>query len=275
MTHRGLLKPLLVAIVVFTFTLPASAQPLSQTELVDLFSEGKRQFREALDVEASDPTTARRLYTDSLARFRRIAEEGGIRNGKLLYNIGNIHFRLGNVGQAILFYRRALRYAPNNSDLLHNLEYARSTRVDHIEEQETRTILKTLFFWHFDFSPQFRLVVFCITCAVAWVSAALFVLLRRRSLVWIAVMSALVTTAFLGSLAADEISSSRNAYGVILADEVVARKGDNESYQPSFRDPLHEGTEFKLLERRKEWFYIELADGRRSWIPSDEAGLLW
>ena len=55
--------------------------------------------------------------------------------------------------------------------------------------------------------------------------------------------------------------------GVITADEVIARQGDGRSYEPSFKEPLHTGTEFDLLERRSGWFHIKLADDNAELIP--------
>jgi hypothetical protein len=61
---------------------------------------------------------------------------------------------------------------------------------------------------------------------------------------------------------------------VVVQGEVVARKGDSDAYEPSFREPLHAGTEFALLERRQDWHHVQLADGRRCWIPSASAELV-
>ena len=49
---------------------------------------------------------------------------------------------------------------------------------------------------------------------------------------------------------------------------MIARKGDGDTYEPSFKEPLHAGAEFKLMENRGEWYQVELADGQRCWIPS-------
>ena len=62
--------------------------------------------------------------------------------------------------------------------------------------------------------------------------------------------------------------------GVIIDQEVIGRQGDAESYQPSFEDPRHGGTEFALLEERGAWWQIELPDGRRSWIPARSGELV-
>ena len=73
------------------------------------------------------------------------------------------------------------------------------------------------------------------------------------------------------SLVTDEIILRNLEDGIIIAEEVVARKGDGIAYQRSFVDSIHQGTEFRLLEERAGWFYIELTDGRTGWIP-DSAG---
>ena len=62
--------------------------------------------------------------------------------------------------------------------------------------------------------------------------------------------------------------------GVITAAEVVARQGDGPNYPPSFKDPLHAGMEFDLLEHRPGWLHIELSDGTDAWVPDDTAGLV-
>jgi uncharacterized protein YgiM (DUF1202 family) len=76
------------------------------------------------------------------------------------------------------------------------------------------------------------------------------------------------------SIATDEIRLRTLKDGVITREEVVARKGDGIAYQPSFVDPLHQGTEFTLRGERAGWYYIELSDGRRGWIPASAAEMV-
>ena len=63
-------------------------------------------------------------------------------------------------------------------------------------------------------------------------------------------------------------------YGVITANEVVARQGDSQNYPTSFKEPLHSGTEFDLIENRSGWFHIILSDDSDGWIPEDTAELI-
>ena len=61
------------------------------------------------------------------------------------------------------------------------------------------------------------------------------------------------------------------AHGVVTADEIAARKGNAESYEPAFKEPLPIGTEFTLLERRGAWLQVRLSEGQQAWIPEAAA----
>jgi len=54
----------------------------------------------------------------------------------------------------------------------------------------------------------------------------------------------------------------------------VAYQGDGQNYPPSFKAPLHAGTEFELVEHRPGWFHIKLADGSDGWIPQSAAEII-
>ena len=59
--------------------------------------------------------------------------------------------------------------------------------------------------------------------------------------------------------------------GVITQADVVARKGNAESYEPALNEKLSEGTEFRLLERRGDWLLIRLPGGQEGWIDQRAA----
>jgi len=265
----------LLGLALIVAAVPCSrAASLSAGQAADLFSQGKQFFRQANDLAAKDPDKARDLYLKAAMRFERISSEGGVRNGKLYYDIGNAYFRMGDVGRAILYYRRAALFIRNDANLRQNLSYARSRRVDRIEEKQETKVLKTLFFWHYDLSSKVRLTLFTIFFAALFVVASVRLFVHRAGLVWLLVFCGGMAALLFGSLLAEEIAGARDISGVILSPEVVARKGDGETYQPSFKEPLHAGTEFKLIEDRKDWFWIELADGRRCWVPARTVGIV-
>jgi len=202
------------------------ADSLSAERISDLFSQAKELFRKANDLTASDPGTAHDLYHKAAMRFERIAHEGQVRNGKLYYNIGNAYFRMGDIGRAVLYYRRAALLIPNDENLHQNLNYAKSKCVDKIEEKQQAKVFRTLFFWHYDLSSRVRLYIFAATFAMLWIAASVRLLRRWLSPRWAIAILAVVTALFSGSLLVETLTAGNTVSGVVLAPEVVARKGD-------------------------------------------------
>ncbi len=244
----------------------------------DLYNQGNNLFQKAVESSHINPEEARTLYEESLQRFLQISES--VQSGKLYYNIGNIYFQLGDMGRAILSYRKAALFIPGDSNLKENLETARARRVDTLNEKESARILETIFFLHYNLSGSFKALLFGIFLGFAWISGA-FLLLKRKyssSLFQILKTSTIVFSAlaiiFLGSVFFDTMDLSQHPGGVITVDAIIARKGDGISYSPSFEDPLHSGLEFTLINQRPGWYYIELSDNTRTWIPDNTASLI-
>jgi len=262
------------ALLVFLLAVPAGFAALTETEKADLAAEAQRLFREANKVVATDPEAAQELYRRSVMRFERLVREGGVENGKLYYNIGNVYFRMKDIGRAILNYRRAEPYMPGDANLRQNLSYARRRRVDAIEEDQRTRVLKTLFFWHYDVPGRLRMQLLAGAWVVFWAILAVRLFARRPSLTVAAVLAGVLGLLLAGSVTADRLHRRAVRPGVILEEEVTARKGDGLSYEPSFKEPLHAGTEFVLVEDRQDWYRIELADGRQCWVPSAATGMV-
>lgn len=247
---------------------------MDKGEMNTLLKEGDDLFRKANETVGKNPDEAKVLYGKAVMRFERIAGEGNIHNGKLYYNIGNAYFRMEDLGRAVLNYRRAAIYAPNDVNLRQNLEYARSKCMDKIEVRQKTKIMNTLFFWHYDLSSKARAVIFVVAAALFWAFALLRIFVRKPWTGWLAGICACGALLLLGSITAEAYTDYAQKSGVVVSREVVARKGDSETYEPSFTEPLHSGTEFDVVEQRPDWYQVELADGRRCWIPVKSAELV-
>lgn len=262
-------------LVVLAVVLSGVESPALDTAAVwNLYRDGEMSFRQANELLQTDPEKARRLFEKAALAFETVSREGGIENGRLFYNIGNIYFRLGDVGRAILNYRRAERFIPNDVNLQQNLNYARSRCVDKIEPKPQTQVLRTIFFWHYDLGAPLRAWLLAGLSALLWLSAGIYLLKRRSWLRHVAICCAVLSLLLACSLAMDANEQATVRPGVILEAEVIGRKGDSATFEPTFKEPLHAGVEFNLVEERKGWFYIELADGRRCWIPESAAGLI-
>ncbi len=239
----------------------------AQQAAEDIFSEANEYFRRANEVRETDSQGASELYRRAARRYESLVGELAIRNSKLHYNLGNAYFQLGDIGRAILNYLVALRLDPGDANAARNLEFARATRTDKLDPSGGKPVLETLLFWHYDFSSATRLRLFAGTWVVFWG----LLLLRRVGKDWvpreIAYGFGAVAALTLASFAYDAVNESRTVTGVVVASETVARQGDGQSYEPAFEDPLHAGTEFRVLEERPDWQRVELPDGRRCWLP--------
>lgn len=264
------------AAAAFALVAVASCGSASAAEAgaVAVFEEANEAFGRANELRANDPQQAADLYRRSALRYRHLLDEFGIRNSKLYYNLANAYFQLDDLGRAIVNYRRAEALDPGDPNVLRNLEHARSRRQDKLDAGSRGQALQTLLFWHFEFSTGTRMRIF----AAAW--ALLWGLLLMRSLGyrWVPREIAIGLGAAAVLLAASmlyEAAVSRSAVeGVIVAPDSVARQGDGDSYESAFRDPLHAGAEFRVLEQRPDWLRVELPDGRRCWLRAADVELV-
>ena len=245
---------------------------MDAAEVAGVVREAEQLFSSGNEAQKHDD--ALELWRKSAARYELAIREGGLANGPIFYNLGNVYFRLGDKGRAILNYRRAQRFIPNDKNLLTNLSFARKSRKDVIEEQEARKVLKTLLFWHYGFSLATRETIFIVCFCAIW----LFALVRKFSRGGFPKVAQLcaffVAVVMAGSMVTTEIYEHKYKEGVIVAEETFGRKGNSRSYEPSFKEPLHAGTEFVVIEQRENWLEISLQNGLTTWIPESDAELL-
>jgi len=264
-----------ILIGLFFFALPCVAQAeLSKSDINTLFAQANKTFREA-NAERTDSAKAERLYEETILAYEKIIDGGQIKNAGLYYNLANTYFLKGDLGRAILNYRRAQKLDAADANIQKNLTFARSRRLDKVNPKTEKRILQTLFFWHYDFSLKTKFILTCIFFAVWCIALTLMVWFgRSAAATTLLVVTGLFTLCFFASVAVETKTQAAQICGVITADEVIARQGDGQNYTPSFKEPLHAGTEFDLLENRTGWLHIKLADDTDTWIPDHAADLI-
>ncbi len=262
-----------VVLVVLGAASVAGAE-LSRQELTSLFVQGNDAFRQA-NVVVDDSERAGKLYERAILSYEKVINEGGIRNARLFYNLGNAYFLKNDLGRAILNYRRAEELAGVDRDIAKNLAFARSRRVDEVGVTAERRVLQTLFFWHYDFSLSSRFLLGCVFFACLCVGLSVIVWVgRNASAITVVVIAGLLTVCFSGSVVVETVRDVNTRAGVVTASEVVAHQGDWENSPASFKDPLHAGLEFELIEERRGWYHIRLPDGSDGWVGQDSAELI-
>lgn len=253
----------------------AAEAPLNSMQAASLCQEAEQLFQEGNELYAAGDQKAWESWSKAALRYERLRQEDNWQNGELYYNLGNIYFRLGDLGRAVLNYRRAQQLTPNDVNLHRNLAFVKSRCRNQIAETEQTKVLKTIFFWHYDLPPAWRENIFFMAFACVWIFAGWK--LWRPQTNWpklATILAVAVTGAMITSLLSDEWNRIKKPAGVIISEQVTARKGDSESYEPSFTEPLHAGTEFVLKTKRPQWLEITLPDEQNCWIPAKDAEMV-
>ena len=267
--HIGRIGPMAEAAESTSLDLQSEKQTL-----YPLLNEANTTFQQA-NAAAKEPEKARALYNKAILLYEKIIEQGNVRNAGLYYNLGNAYFLVDDIGQAILNYRRALQLDDSDVNVRNNLAFARSQRQDKVDARAEKRVLETLFFWHYDFSLRTKFFLACLLFAALCATATAMVWLGRGpATTTLAVLAGVLCLCFVISVVVETRRRDVVTYGVVTAREIVARQGDGPNYAPRFKDPLHAGTEFRLLEQRPGWLHIELLDGSDAWIPDTAAGIV-
>ena len=245
----------LAAIILFALTIPALAQGgISATELL---LQANKQY------EAGDFPAAIDTYEQLVGL--------GVRNSTVFYNLGNAYFKNGDLGRAILNYRRAAQLSPRDADIRANLALARSKTVDNI--QSSGSVITQIA----AFSENwFTLNELAWATLGLWVLLAALVILHSRlyrpnlrDLVQYTL--AVVTAIFVAGavmLAGRLIVSRSQPPAIIVAETVDVTSGPGEQYVTEYT--LHGGTEVVLGETRGKWVRIALPGNQlQGWVPAD------
>ena len=229
--------------------------------------ETSRQFQEA--EQTFDQATSPEEFVVAAQRFGRLNRDG-FASGAALYNQGNAWMRAGRPGRAIAAYRLAQRYRPRDPYLTANLQSALVAAGRTQQNEERPGIARYVFFWQdwLSYPEKFRSTTLLLAATLGLLLLSQLtshrILLRRSAFV---VGGACLLAA--ASTAWDWHRFERVVHGVVTDESVTARKGNSESYESAFSDPLSEGVEFVVLDVRTEWLHVQVGDAGTGWIPRE------
>ena len=133
--------------------------------------------------------------------------------------------------------------------------------------------------WRHVISFNGRLTLAEILWTAAWTIAA-FLLYRpatqghslARLLARRAAWGCAIIGVILGAtVATDVLAANLWPQGVTIRDGVIVRKGNGEGFEPQFAEPLSQGVEFSVLEKRPGWLRIQLGNEKTGWIAANQA----
>lgn len=190
----------------------------------------------------------------------------GFESGNIYYNLGNAYFKKGDIGRAILNYKRAQRLIPADPDLRQNLEYA-MTAVQQQPVQEAnpfiRPIAKAIKDLNVDTLARILAIFYIMIFLFA--TAMLFFKNARRRIKAPLFASCAIFLIVAGGFVVN-LKQINQPWAVVLDKEAEAKYEPLDSATGYFK--LFEGQEVLLIKTRPDWAFIKLADGKAGWIKS-------
>ena len=211
-------------------------------------------------------------YASALSAWEGVRDTG-LQSPELSYNLGNAYFKTGETARAILWYERALKADPSDSDAAYNLEYARSLTQDRIDAVP-EFILKTWGRKMCWLLPSNAWAVLSLVLLAVTLALALLFLLgpsrRSRKAGFFAGILALLLTFLCWGFAHWQWSDARRRDSAIVMRPVTAVKSSPSAESGKDLFILHEGTKVRILDSVSGYTDIQLADGRQGWISTSD-----
>lgn len=239
----------------FFFIVTINSQPVEQ-----LMQEGNQYY-------------INEQWQDAVESYNKILNQG-YQSASLFHNLGNAHFKLGNLGEAILNYERALKLEPRDEDIRFNLRLANARTIDNIKEVPQIFLVE----WWNGFISVFTVsgwaFIFLLIYLIMLAFIGIYFLsqninLQRFSIYGGIASLILLFITLLIFISAYEREASTN-YGIILVNSVNVKVSP--TYESSDSFIIHEGLKFEIQDQLDDWVRIKLADGKVGWLPGNTFG---
>ena len=205
-------------------------------------------------------------YDKAIEEYTAILD-GGEYSMKLYYNLANAYFKAGANGKAILYYNKALRIAPSQEDIRHNLALAEAQTKDRIVEIPEFFLNRWLRTMRNSMSCTAWSVLSLVWLGVMLAFGLLFLLASRIRVRKVGFYGALcgfllfvVTTSFAISSRNDMLLHDE---AIVMGTAISVKSSPDRSATDLF--VLHEGTKVKVLTEVDEWVEVVIADGKKGW----------
>ncbi len=205
---------------------------------------------------------AERAYREILNR--------GVHSAALYYNLGNVHHKRGAVGESLLYYYKALRLAPSDSDILHNIEVVKAKTTDNIESMPRLFLIEWSEWLGSRLSGMEWSILSLVLFAVALGLLMLYLLaesMRTRRIGFMSTLICGVIFVMATHFAIEDRKELLNpSEAIVMSRAISVKSSPNRAATELFI--LHEGTKVEVVTTHENWYEIKLDDGKKGWVES-------
>lgn len=230
-------------------------------------------------IEKADSAYMSDNFTEALELYMNALENGT--SSQLYYNIGNTYYRLNELGNAVLYYKKALKLDPSNTDAKLNLEFVTTKLIDKIETNDswTKRISERIIFLT---TPNGWAIASIIFFAIFLLLLGYYLLSDKiyiRKFSFFGAIAIIIITAICSYIAfhtADIFSKEKEAVIIspVIQLSTVPRLPQDKSEQAF---TLHEGALVEIIDSlnvptdsiNPKWFEIKVNNRHRAWIPAN------
>jgi tetratricopeptide (TPR) repeat protein len=239
-----------------------------QAQAEDSAAAAASAYKRGLELQAHDPAAAQEQFRQAARHYEQLAA-GGHQNSRLFYNLGHAYLQAGDLGRAVLSYRRAERLDPSDPRPQEALAHVRRllpgcTAPPAPAWQRAVTASAWL-------SPAWRVWLGAVGYLFGWLLLVAAWWRSRRWLAFAGTPLLLAGLCVLGSAAWQFQQDALYPRGVVCDQAVVLREGNGASFRPVRADPLPPGAEFRTLAENNGWLRVRLPDGTKGWLPREYA----
>ena len=211
-------------------------------------------------------------YERCILAYENLASRYNMRCMTLYYNLGNAYYLAGNLGRAILYYRKAQVLAPRDRQVADNLRIAQAEAKVTIRPEQSETAhsfggrLVQLFslFEGVAASLTFRWLL------VISVVLAVFLGQRRRWLVRLSIALAVLFYLSVGATVYKAYVQESSREAVVLSELATVRTKPDRNGPTT--EVLPEGTTIEIKSRRDSWCQVALGNGKVGWVEESVLG---
>jgi len=216
-----------------------------------------------------------KAYSESEFDIAIIFYEQVINSGysasELYYNLGNAYHRNLDYKSAILNYERALLLAPDDEDIITNLNFSRNHIQDRIEEIPEFFLLRWIKLFVNIFSSKTWSIISISGFILFLMLAILFLFSRTiaiRKLAFVLGIFILffsIISFYSGYKQNKKLTSHSEA--IVFSPSITVKSAPSNSGTDLFI--IHEGLKVKIIDSIEGWKEIRLSDGKIGWLPDE------
>lgn len=211
--------------------------------------------------EAANKLYEQGKYVEAVTAYDALLK-GGEKSAAVHFNLGNAHFKAGQIGLAIAHYRAAQELAPRDPDIRANLQFAR----DHVAGGQAEPVE----LWRRAVNTLTLNEWSTLAMIALWGWLVLLTLARWQPRLRNSLRGYTATIGVVGFLLAGVLVLAAqqrwgNRVAVIIVPEAVVRFGPLEESQSAFT--ARDGTELQVLDAKSGWLQVGDAQGRLGWVP--------